>query len=216
MKERPILFKGEMVNAILQGRKTQTRRIVKTGGIPDAEFAANLWLSKGKCPYGERRGKLWVRETWADVNSPDGPAIAYRADGCVRTWHEFSETFGPDEGAGPSMDYKAYPGEYCAWYSDLLNGEPGHNWKPSIHMPRWVSRITLDVIDVRVERLQDISEEDAMNEGVPYSELERSRPDPLHKAQFADLWESINGPGSWDANPWVWVVEFQPEPIRTE
>ncbi len=84
-------------------------------------------------------------------------------------------------------------------------------WRPSIHMPRWASRITLEITDIRVERLQEISYADAMAEGVPFTELPpgQGRPDPLHRAKFADLWESINGPGSWEANPWVWVIEFK-------
>ena len=144
-KERPIIFSGPMIRAILEGRKTQTRRIVK----PNC-------LSK-LSPYGRTGDRLWVRETWG--HNPEGPGYVYRSDG--------------------DFDMKFH----------------GDRWRPSIHMPRWASRITLEVTGVRVERLQDINEEDALAEGVEHA--------------FRSLWESINGPGSWDANPWVWVVEFR-------
>lgn len=202
VKDRPILFSGEMVRAILDGRKTQTRRVIKPQpgypGLARMVFENNpfapsalkgtpaenlriapdesVWLHEdscgnvvgiqGKCPYGQPGERLWVRETFADVNSEDGPALAYKADGDVRTWHEFSKVFGKDYGAGPSFNYDAYPGDYTMWHTDLFNGEPDPAWKPSIHMPRWASRITLEVTDVRVERLQDISEADAIAEGL--------------------------------------------------
>lgn len=118
------------------------------------------------CPYGLPGDLMWVRETWADVNCGDGPAICYRADRGLRTWHDFSDTFGPDYGAGPSMDYDAYPGEYCMWWEDLLNGEPDHHWRPSIHMPRWASRILLKIVDIRAEPLQEITPADCLDEGV--------------------------------------------------
>lgn len=201
MKLRPILFSGEMVRAILDGRKTQTRRVLKPSwsrclDLTDPDDRAR---AVEQCPYGVPGDRLWVRETWADVNSSEGPALLYRADGGMRTWHEFSETFGPDYGAGPSMDYVAYPGEYVMWWSDLLAGEPDHRWRPSIYMPRWASRLTLEVTEVRVERVQEVSEEDARAEGVGTRE------------QFIDLWGSINmkrGYG-WAKNPWVWVVSFR-------
>ena len=184
MKERPILFSGPMVRAILEGRKTQTRRIVKVrGGLEyigpkGCEHEPDSWgyphpcddgyltLADGiKCPYGKPGDRLWVRETWAPAEwPPTGPPAVYRAD----------------EGMFASQ------------------------WKPSIHMPRAVSRITLEVVSVRVERLQDISEEDALAEGITLVERGTSPVD-----QFNKLWESINGPGSWEANPWVWVVEFK-------
>lgn len=184
MKEHPILFSGPMVQAILDGRKTQTRRVIQNPPISGDWLPAEKgWQTAGhsgiwwcdvsgddwdvvKCPYGVPGDRLWVRETHATVNTAEGPALAYRADCCIRTWREFSETFGPDFGAGPSMDYAAYPGEYCMWWEDLLRGEPDHGWRPSIHMPRWASRITLEVTDVRVERLQEISAADVKAEGV--------------------------------------------------
>jgi hypothetical protein len=223
MKDKPIIFNDPMVRAILEGRKTVTRRVVKPqpdptkniagicpelkdesglfqtwlrnsdGGV-DEDFNAQQW----KCPYGAPGDRLWVREMWADVNTYDGPAICYRADGSYMSWQDFSTSFGPDYGAGPSMDYKSYPGDYCMWWSDLLNGAPEHKWRPSIHMPRWASRITLDVTGVRVERLQDITEEDAKAEGLSFDGLAwfvPGNPDtgaPTARECFAQFWDSIN------------------------
>lgn len=191
MADRPIIFSAPMVRALLDGRKTQTRRVLK----PQPEHnSAGLWCWP---PYGHKvtkrtwRGfcqtddagvrqwfsgghkamealpanvgdRLWVRETWATVNSECGPGWAYRADGDFIQ----PEYDGHDYGAGPSFDYDKYPGEYTMWCSDLLAGSPGHRWRSPIHMPRWASRLTLIVTDVRVQRLQDISEEDAVAEGV--------------------------------------------------
>jgi hypothetical protein len=192
MKERPILFNAEMVRAIFDGRKTQTRRVVSDkildkandGFILDGEW--HLW-----CPYGKVGDRLWVRETWQTDAEQRG--LAYR-----------------------STDSK-------------LNEDIP--WKPSIHMPRWASRLTLEITDIRVERVQDISEEDAKAEGakmmpwfVPYGckdEGEHKYVDGLeamiknHKAiyrnGFATLWGSINASRgySWTTNPWVWVVVFK-------
>lgn len=176
MKERPILFSGEMVRAILDGRKTQTRRVVKfdwcgsaNGLLHQASFDPAY-----KCPYGKVGDRLWVRETWAKLLSG---RIWYRADG-----HSINDG----------------------------------GWRPSIHMPRWASRITLEITGVWVERLQAIGQNDAFREGVRRAADGRwfnYAPDgPTHnsaRGSFISLWESINGPGSWDANPWVWVIEFK-------
>lgn len=200
MTERPILFSGSMVRAILEGRKTQTRRIVKheipqnlthvrrltnTNGDEGAvitehpdmragQLAASVW-----CPYGKPGDRLWVRETHL-----------------IR-------------GAGAVADYRADFDHLDAVGHGALYG----GWCPSIHMPRWASRITLEVVAVRVERLQDISREDAAAEGVCIAnEAYRFRGYGIHRwpeQNFETLWNLINGPGSWDANPWVWVVEFK-------
>ena len=164
MKERPIIFKGEMVKAILDGRKTQTRRVVKNVEDLTVFFRDDKFGCPFKCPYGKPGDRLWVRETWADVNTSEGPAICYRADGDVQII-----------------------------------------WRSSIYMPRWASRITLKILDIRVERLQDISEKDAIAEGIQPSDYAKP------KAAFMRLWDSINAkkPGkSWKDNPWVWVIEF--------
>lgn len=218
-KERPILFSGPMVRAILDGRKTQTRRIVKPqpdeNGLSFMPNAPLDWRDdvhgewhpwKGETPNGDSwRGRvqcwpedrLWVRESfmrvgWDAVQSTMD--VRYRADDERRTI------------AVPrSVDLVAQM-----------------KWKPSIHMPRWASRITLEVTGVRVERLQDISEEDAIAEGVECWE-ERGYDDAQDfyrnyhtggdlftaKASYRTLWESINGPGSWERNDWVWVIEFK-------
>jgi len=206
MKERPILFSGLMVRAILDGRKTQTRRIIKPQpsmvhfGDHEAlgwegNICADGWLGVGvsrvkewanylKCPYGKPGDRLWVRETWAPMS-----------------------TFDPSPETGAVYKADNYPSQSVI----------ACKWKPSIHMPRWASRITLEITGVRVERLHDISEADAMAEGVERIDLSPRKINgmqvhPLKSSYFAafmELWRSINGPESWAANPWVWVVEFR-------
>jgi hypothetical protein len=191
--EKPILFSTPMVQAIMEGRKTQTRRIVKdsmlqeNNGKYDEEF---LLLTVKKCPYGEVGDVLWVRETF---NSDYG--------------------FKDMEGnvVPPGILYKAK-------VSSLPNGL---KWKPSIFMPKSIARIWLQITSIKVERLKDISEEDAKAEGVEkiadygttgyklYTEPEASYSDIDAKHSFESLWESINGRESWDSNPWVWVIEFK-------
>ncbi|EOY2410305.1 ASCH domain-containing protein [Yersinia enterocolitica] len=193
MNEKPILFNAEMVNAILSGRKTQTRRIM--GNQPagqdleavhvrhNDDFNFQWYGNLGEssyfpCPLGKPGDQLWVRECFSDLEDFDffNPSV-------------------PD----------VIPGY---WYWADGNPEWG-NWtkpKPSIHMPRWASRINLMITGVRVERLQDISEQDAMAEGVSANEHSPAR------YVFGSLWQSIYGadnPKSWQANPWVWVIEFE-------
>lgn len=209
-KERPILFSAPMVRAILDGRKTQTRRVVKarhathpdypTFDVRGGTVYALEYDSDGlkaewpmPCPYGQPGERLWVRETWAPVStfdpSPDTGAF-YRAD-------YLDDPHGPDGEKSPEGRYRT--------------------WKPSIHMPRWASRIDLEITGVRFERLQDINEADAFHEG---AERPECGPFELHgvpvhpmtgsyQEGFKKLWQSINGPDSWAANPWVWVIEFQ-------
>ncbi|MDV6347520.1 hypothetical protein R2083_08330 [Nitrosomonas sp. Is35] len=195
MKERPILFSAPMVHAILDGRKTQTRRICK--GQRELSNIHDFQLDR--CPYGKPGDRLWVRETFA----PDFEhnRYFYRAD-C------------DDDGT----------------VSHLINGSglgggvgnaQINKWKPSIHMPRWASRILLEVTNVRVERLNDISEDDCYAEGI--EELDGHFDEAEYcaiskkigccigdsKPTYVQLWESINGQESWSLNPWVWVVEFK-------
>ena len=215
MKERPILFSAPMVRAILSGSKSQTRRVVKPqptdGGLEWAtacggDFAA--WQDplllldehsedggpcQRQCPYGQPGDRLWVRETFAIV-----PRTAYRCSEGVQ------QTLRPDdEFEHDAAIYKA------GW--DRSNG--GFRWRPSIHMPRWASRISMEIVSVRVERLQDISEADAQAEGCALECMTPTGDDSgsaIHgPGGYIALWESINGPGSWDANPWVWVVEVK-------
>ena len=165
MKERPILFGGDMVRAILDGRKTQTRRPVKLDFSGRVRRARRSWHLEdpnavNACPFGAPGDRLWVRETWACPQT----VTYYRAD---------------EEALLPR----------------------GEKWTPSIHMPRWASRIALEVTAVRVERVQDITEKDALAEGtIP---LDRSTP----REMFAEVWQSIYA--NWPTNPWVWVVEFR-------
>lgn len=184
MTERPILFSAPMVRAILGGKKTQTRRIVKTRKCPDfgcelapGEIAGDEHPER-LCPYGQPGDRLWVRETW---NQFDGWAsYSYAAD--YDGW-----------GIGPDDDPDHVP-------------DHAVRWRPSIHMPRAASRILLEVTGVRVERLQAISRGDAMAEGCPFPNM-AAGPDPSD--WYRELWNEINGPDSWAANPWVWVVEFK-------
>jgi hypothetical protein len=206
MTDRPILFSAEMVRAILDGRKTQTRRVMKpqptilAKGYEDIEQIGTvkdcigpLLFCPKPCKYGKPGDLLWVRETWGAVWPADDPVplrqceIEYRADlppGCTDR-----------------------PGE---WPADEGNGPEVPKWRPSIHMPRWASRITLRITDIRVERLQDISEDDARAEGCdPVVHPDGAVDCGTRKTTFAKLWNKINGPGAWEANPWVWVVSFE-------
>lgn len=193
MKEHPILFSGAMVRAILVGRKTMTRRVMKPQpkGAPDnvraIEVIAAEMLAGDCCPYGQPGDRLWVRETWADVRGMFDPDLfpcgyAYRCDS-------------DDEALEIARGY-------------------GVCWKPSIFCPRCASRITLEVTAVRVERLQDITEEDAEAEGVgPIipTEADWWMPRRPYASMFLQLWESINAKRGfgWDVNPWLWVVSFR-------
>lgn len=203
MKSRPILFNGPMVRALLDGRKTQTRRVFKLpnghrwddlqGGADSGNIECDKWpgtwhVSEFRCPYGQPGDQLWVRETWYcdDFRVQCGPYLK------------------PDD-----MDVTAAREDGTLVYAaDGLSPYEADQpvWKPSIHMPRWASRITLEIVSVRIERLQDISRGDAMAEGCPFPNM-ADGDDP--RKWYADLWNTINGPGSWDANPLVWVVEFK-------
>lgn len=215
MKERPILFNDQMVRAILEGRKTVTRRAVKGFQIPTEDkttpheglrwsalgqrhlrYGFNVFGSTeeecahelarcGVCPFGKPGDRLWVRETWGlQVRSYGGGAgefIVYRATN-------------PDAIYCRSSEGREYPVK----------------WKPSIHMHRHSSRILLEITAVRVERLQDISEEQARAEGYPAErECETGGSGLDAWLWFRSLWGEINGPEAFTANPWVWVVEFK-------
>lgn len=211
MKERPILFSGAMVEAILDGRKTQTRRILKkqppadtfrmdTYHHPDGQHYFWAWkeafsgceLHTGWepicCPYGKPGDRLWVREAWAEIRPPGSP----------------------------------WPATMYVYRAGDTRTDFGGPWKPSIHMPRKACRIELEIAGVRVERLNDCSEEDAVAEGIEHNPAL----DPIGPSKwrfygrphtgtscpvdsYCSLWESINGAGSWKADPWVWVVEFR-------
>lgn len=203
MKERPILFSGPMVRAILEGRKTQTRRVVKGRWLPLVEAVMRVngrwvWTTMDydlTTPYGEPGDRLWVRETWA----------AFDLD-----WSWPGRPRDLSGGPWPNIVYRA---------DDGLDEHGWKRWRPSIHMPRWACRITLEVTDVRVERLKDITEDDAMAEGwIKRPDLSK---DPEVHADacrdwFVDLWDSINAKRGygWETNPWVWRIEFQVKEVK--
>lgn len=228
MTDRPILFSGAMVRAILDGRKTQTRRVVKPQPGEGDAFEPCGHVLRGVdyeglhapvcdivCPYGQPGDRLWVREAWAVEKCLDG--IKPR-------------------------DIEPYvPVWYCADATrpTETNGDP-IEWgktRPNIHIPRWASRLTLEVVSVRVERVQDITEADTVAEGVdewPEFKSHTTKWCKTHYPAYSDdgvcvepgwcdcqdhsikeifglLWDSINAKRGfgWDANPWVWVVEFR-------
>lgn len=179
-----MIFNTEMVRALIDGRKTQTRRPVKfpvydrnmgcelAGNELAGELAAGNYLNSA---FGKPGHRIWVRETW----TPE------------------------------SID--AEDGSYSPDYRATASGQPlDGRWTPAIHMPRWASRITLEITSIRVERLRSMSQEDARAEGV----IAASGPMEAGLA-FRELWDSIYGPDSWQANPWVWVIEFKRIEERT-
>lgn len=190
MTDRPIIFSGPMVRALLEGRKTMTRRLAWNN-------AGDRWSYWRRTRPGDR---LWVRETWADVNTACGPGIGYRADS--HFWQPDYD--GEDFGAGPSFNYDKYPGNYSMWFDDLLSGSPDHGWRSPIHMYRWASRLTLVVTETKIERLQEISQVDAEAEGVKCDMSVRTFVD-----HFQKLWESLHGPDSWQENPEVVALTFE-------
>ncbi|WP_368759371.1 morphogenetic protein [Klebsiella pneumoniae] len=224
MKERGMIFNGEMVRAILDGRKTQTRRPVKfpvhdknlgcelAGNELAGELSAGNYLNSA---FGKPGDRIWVRETWSDVNLDGAPAVAYRADDEVYDLME-NESLLDEDGAFNYQDTRVSKYQFAAWHSDLISGIEG-NWRPSIHMPRWASRILLEITNVRVERLNSMHDVDAMREGIQNlttcSHSDFGIPGVVNAQHpvraFQLLWESIYGTDSWHANPWVWVIEFK-------
>ena len=242
MKEHPILFSGEMVRAILDGRKTQTRRVIRdqeyiqtmdrsfnygplivrnsiTPGIFRFDCRPGSGGSVGlhKCPYGFIDDRLWVRETfqiWQRWGSVDDEFIG----------DEVMELDGPlgkeplSEYSMWNIAYKADDGDLCKW------------WRPSIFMPRWASRITLEIVNVRIERLHEITRDDAKAEGMSNIwkwDKERNAKHPEHfvrgilnpyAANYSVLWDEINAKRGfgWNVNPWVWVIEFKRVEVRDE
>lgn len=214
MKERPILFSGPMVRAILDGTKSQTRRVVRPQPpagwhrpcVGDDGVASGYCDSdptnERRCPYGAPGERLYVKETcwiwgrWTlnGVTTTGRQRWRFRAEPEHRVRFDRPEQTARRESPQPGFD-----------------GLPGWVYRHARFMPRWASRITLEITDVRVERLQDISEEDAKAEGTEPFRL------PVHPAReslrhvdgYSQLWDSINGEGSWDLNPWVWALTFR-------
>lgn len=250
-KEGSLIVKAESVRSILDGRKSQMRRVIKPqprigqgayeqigNGVGAAELVIRVDVDRNGrklkggyrclgaenyaeqfCPYGQPGDRLWVREThaWADVmidnvEREDAVCVAYKAD----------KTILRHEGSPPlKLDTYAINFEHKSL-----------RWRPSIHMPRWASRLTLKITKIRVERLQEITNEDAIAEGLTpqracrQSPLQNPEPCKLGTAwsapagrthyppemaalAYRDLWDSINGVGAWDKNPWCWVLEFK-------
>ncbi|EDU3844921.1 hypothetical protein CBJ89_001962 [Salmonella enterica subsp. enterica serovar Essen] len=214
MKERGMIFNGEMVRAILDGRKTQTRRVMKNQPAGDYPETPALIRNVGtgfqwhglygessifNCPLGSIGERIWVRETFrVHSRASDVATLVYRAS--VRnSWTEQTHRVPVAVCNKPAIPEK---------------------WTPSIHMPRWASRITLEITDVRVERLHNISERDSLREGLfqlPASGRYCLQPGMQYfgmashsaKEVYSWLWASIYGEESWAANPWVWVIEFK-------
>lgn len=229
MKERGMVFNSEMVRAILDGRKTQTRRIMKNqpaGDYPDTPALIRSvdggfqWYghygesSIFNCPFGAVGDRIWVRETWGVVShelDEDGRIQPWSPDRPATAIHEMP--FGNGYYSGHAI--YAADGEFT-WGDDDGYEDGRSCWKPSIHMPRAACRTLLEVTGVRVERLNSISQEDAQAEGMELTGWRPSYSDPDSGGEvwtpydnFAQLWESIYGEGSWKANPWVWAIEFK-------
>lgn len=223
-RERPILFSGEMVRQILAGEKTQTRRPIGLSELHPSTTPGYDWTWRGMapvrsiaqqrrypdgcwqdvsgerllslCPYGEPGHRLWVRETWAKGWTWLGEqrCVFYRADG----------------GGMAGSEYRPV----CPSDTPAASAPKAVKWRPSIHMPRWASRLLLDVLSVRVERLHDISYADILAEGVTREVVAEMLRMPIgHIPTLHDVWRlawtHIYGAESWEANPWLWVVEFR-------
>ncbi|HEM8551812.1 TPA: hypothetical protein U2Q38_000096 [Citrobacter koseri] len=216
-KEHGMIFNGEMVRALLDGRKTQTRRIMKNqpaGDYPDTPaLVRNVgpgfqWYggygesSIFNCPFGAVGDHIWVRETF------QGPLVS---EELFEEYLTHPEKFEMPQYCEYSADGGAKP-EYCDLDDNLR-----HGWRPSIHMPRWASRILLEITDMRVERFNDICEEDAQAEGVAqlrggfwqHYQPSWTQHQLSARGSFVTLWKSIYGEESWHSNPWVWVIEFK-------
>jgi hypothetical protein len=225
MKEQPIIFQGEMIRAILDGRKTMMRKPIK----PQPEWISGAWYWKSlkydngmgvhyfhttglngimdawlrACPHGQPGDRLWVRETWYcdHMHVQSGPYL--KPDDWQDGWFEELMYFKASDDAGHGHCYSGFAGEtfQCPW-------------KPSIHMPRWASRITLEITDVKVERLQEIRINDVLSEGFPTTcEMQF---DAEYRAwtmdNFSRYWNSLypqKPEYQWKANPWVWVISFK-------
>ncbi|WP_010246596.1 hypothetical protein [Pantoea agglomerans] len=266
MRERPILLNGDMVRAVLNGSKTQTRRMMKVQ--PSADFSPmNMeletdftarWYTPGVvdkdgylqpakkqvfgvasedegyiCPFGAVGDRLWVRETFATLGNEDGCAIDWN-DNLIKEG-------GPDAARIYRASCEQRTGNYglwsipddAPWKPHTENMQYEGTWVPSIHMPRWASRITLEITGVRVERLQAINHDDSYAEGIHTEVWDQTvvaknyrepdsffqfwsedmdhfvEMDELYRCSFGSLWQSIYGADSWQANPWVWVIEFK-------
>lgn len=221
MKERGVIFNGEMVRAILHGRKTQTRRPLKWKQTrfteigeredgsnwpwsEDAEHACDFWHP---CPFGAVGDRIWVRETWATLGNEDGCCVDWEGKLCKGDERSAARIY--------RASCEQRPGDYGLWsIPDDAYWKPHTKehkfegaWRPSIHMPRWASRILLEITNVRVERLQSITLGDICKEvGCGLYDF---RPATYGFQVWEELWKSIYGAENWQANPWVWVISFE-------
>ncbi|HBS7339973.1 TPA: hypothetical protein MAQ44_001028 [Klebsiella pneumoniae] len=242
MTERGMIFNAEMVRAILDGRKTQTRRVMKvqpesnqlgllliTDSTKRSDIGKYHWAESNatgnhvrsklfSSPFGAVGERIWVRETWATLGNEDGCYVDWEDNLCKGDERSAARIY--------RASCEQRPGDYGLWSIPNDAYWKPHTkehkfegaWRPSIHMPRWASRILLEITDVRVERLNAISEEDARAEGIidggclNCGEPEPcgcANPEPDATDAFAYLWQSIYGQDNWNANPWVWVIEFK-------
>ncbi|HCM7542657.1 hypothetical protein [Klebsiella quasipneumoniae] len=242
MTERGMIFNAEMVRALLSGRKTQTRRIMKvqpesnqlglmliTDSTKHSDIGKYHWAESNatgnhvrsklfSSPFGAVGERIWVRETWATLGNEEGCYVDWEDNLCKGDERSAARIY--------RASCEQRPGDYGLWsIPDDAYWKPHTKehkfegaWRPSIHMPRWASRILLEITDVRVERLNAISEEDARAEGIidggclNCGEPEPcgcANPEPDATDAFAYLWQSIYGQDNWNANPWVWVIEFK-------
>ena len=227
MRTRPILFSAPMVLALLEGRKTQTRRVIKPRGGEEVDPEGIYDLRPGdlevaRCPYGQVGDLLWVREHWGyrgmtTCGGLSDISLYYHTDEKLHITRgvpfEKAKSMVPKQNLNlpdPYVDWDGYQKKLRNWWKRKRS-------IPAIYMPLWASRLTLGITDVRVERLQEISENDAVAEGCrPYFDKKETQVignipmNPLVSPQesYARLWEEIKGQGSWATNPWVWVIEF--------
>ncbi len=235
MNEKPILFNAEMVNAILSGRKTQTRRIMKVQPEPSKSRSGDYWFPCNKmqsmvhvsdllpgnpympdaheffstcCPLGGIGDQLWVRETFALLGNEDGVCVDWQ-DNMVKGDEQAAARIYKASCEQKHGDYGLYSiPDSAYWKPDTTNMKYEGTWRPSIHMPRWASRINLLITGVRVERLNTISTGDAMAEGYP---VEREATGGSLDAWlwFRELWDGIYPDNTFEVNPWCWVIEFE-------
>lgn len=223
MKERGIIYSAPMVLALRAGRKTQTRRIVKPAPIADTRFSGGFHVPSSKrtegaqisveapyvglaCPYGKPGDVLWTRETWMPDPPRDGTWSHVAFDGCKPR----DMSLIPERFRAPA---------HCI-YRATWEGSPLVGWVPAIHMFRWASRMAHELTQVRCQQLQDISEADAIAEGIEryagplrwVRYLDAVTGEAKHSTArdaYFSLWEHLHGPGSVDANPWLWAMSFK-------
>lgn len=215
MADRPIIFTGDSVRAILAGRKTQSRRVIKAHGLTFTGDEEPAWWDVLRCPYGAPGSRLWVREAFSPLAQTGCRSCI--ADATYVVLRDGTQVYRSGERFNGLKEYTPGAFDHVVWRSP-------------IHMPRWASRLTLEILSVRVERVQDISEEDARAEGTRSdadeiaaaaglahlrgSDAARALPTRLRSARdnFRDAWDAINGRRagcSWRDNPWCWALEFR-------